>query len=92
MFSCGNDHNIAIWSVVLLCGNKSSLDKMCYSTLQKRLYGHSSAVSQIRSSLNGDLLVSTAIDKTTRIWQVIGLYVLFINTTYALTSTYVYAL
>ncbi|XP_014275850.1 WD repeat, SAM and U-box domain-containing protein 1 isoform X2 [Halyomorpha halys] len=69
MLSCGNDHNIAIWSVILICGGKTAGEKNCYSTLQKRLIGHSSAVSQIRISLDGSLLASTSIDKTTRIWQ-----------------------
>lgn len=69
MLTCGNDQNIAIWSVTLICGGKTAGDKCCYSTLQKRLYGHSSAVSQIRISLDGSLLASTSIDKTVRIWQ-----------------------
>lgn len=70
LFSCGNDHSIVMWSVSYIVGAKASGEKLCTTRTLKRLNGHSSAISQIRISPSGDLISSTSIDKTSRLWDV----------------------
>lgn len=70
MYSCGNDHCIVVWSIYFIVQAKATGGKMCLTKVKLRLNGHSSAISQIRVSASGNVLASTSIDKTTRLWDV----------------------
>ncbi|XP_073986233.1 WD repeat, SAM and U-box domain-containing protein 1-like isoform X2 [Rhodnius prolixus] len=71
MVSSGNDHFVRVWQVSTSQSGKNTSLLLPPSppVLLAKLQGHHSAVTQIRISTDGELIASTSIDKTTRIWQ-----------------------
>ncbi|KAK9504366.1 hypothetical protein O3M35_010714 [Rhynocoris fuscipes] len=71
LVSSGNDHFVRVWQVSISQSGKNTSHILPppQPVLLAKLQGHHSAVTQIRISSDGELIASTSIDKTTRIWQ-----------------------
>ncbi|KAL1140395.1 hypothetical protein AAG570_000327 [Ranatra chinensis] len=71
LVSCGNDHCVVLWQVSMRQQDKPQNTFVVHTPVAlMTLQGHTSAVLSARFSPKGDMLASTSIDKTARIWEV----------------------
>lgn len=65
--TCGNDNTFKVWSLTLKKRKDDSF--RCYVSLLQTCIGHASAVTSVKFSPSGQFIVTTSIDKTTRLWK-----------------------
>lgn len=68
VLTCGNDHLVKIWRLVLW--KRSASSHQCAVEMIRSLKSHSSSVTSVCFDNSGAMFASTSMDKTTILWQV----------------------